>query len=471
MGNAKPYEKHVLSSGVRLILVPMEGVNSVATSVMVAVGSRYETTQINGISHFLEHMVFKGTKKYPTTDDVNIIERAGGLQNAYTDIDVTSFHNKVLSTDWELALNVNRELALAPLLLQKHVERERNVIIEEMKRYEDEPAAKVEEAFHHLLYQGTTLGMRIIGEEKSLRSVASAELKRYHDQWYQPERMVVVLAGNLNPTNTINTTNPTNKIREKAEQWFGGRALSSSGPTPSRGQALTRGSSVEQKLDSGSGAGKTSHNDGFEIVKDNQDKPQLAVVTKPDAQQAHMILGLRTFARTSRERYAGSLFNLIMGVSFTSRLFREIREKRGLCYHIRSSQSSYADVGNWSIYAGVATDKVEEATQAILAELVKAAEKGVTEEEVAVAKKRLKTIIAFKSEDPEFLGEYFGRQEVYREPIETLDDYIKQIDKVTKEQINKLAKTYLVQRTLNMAVVWNRGRDATLEKLLTLPFD
>src|SRR3990172_2349929 len=192
-----PYEKTVLPNGLRLILVPMNGVSSVATAVMVGVGSRYETTQINGISHFLEHMVFKGTKKYPTTDDVNVIERAGGLQNAYTDIDVTNYHNKALSTDWQLALEVNKELALAPLLEQKHVDRERDVIIEEMKRYEDEPAAKVEETYHMMLYPGTKLGMRIIGEEASLRRVAASQLREYHDAWYRPDKMVIILAGDL----------------------------------------------------------------------------------------------------------------------------------------------------------------------------------------------------------------------------------------------------------------------------------
>ena len=130
-----PFERTVLPNGVRLMMIPMKGVNSVATAVMIGVGSRYETTQINGISHFLEHMVFKGTKKYPTTDDVNVIERAGGLQNAYTDIDVTNYHNKALSTDWQLALEVNKELALAPLLEQKHVDRERDGIIEKINHY------------------------------------------------------------------------------------------------------------------------------------------------------------------------------------------------------------------------------------------------------------------------------------------------------------------------------------------------
>src|SRR5512141_699900 len=130
-------KKTVFPNGVRLILVPMAGVNSIATAVMVSVGSRYETPQINGISHFLEHMVFKGTEKYPTTEDVNTIERAGGLQNAYTDIDITNYHNKVLADDWSLALDINKELALKPKLEEQYVDKERDVILEEMKRYDD----------------------------------------------------------------------------------------------------------------------------------------------------------------------------------------------------------------------------------------------------------------------------------------------------------------------------------------------
>ncbi|MBI5449083.1 insulinase family protein [Candidatus Gottesmanbacteria bacterium] len=436
--NAKlPYEKHVFTNGLRLILVPMNGVNSVATSVMVGVGSRYETSSINGVSHFLEHMVFKGTKKYPTTDDVNIIERAGGLQNAYTDIDITNYHNKVLSTDWELALDINKELATKPLLEQKHIDKERDVILEEMKRYEDEPSAKVGEAFHSMMYPKTSLGRRIIGEVESLKAADANTLRAYHDQWYTPGKMVVVLAGDLrgNTTNTTNNTNTTNRILEKTEKWFGSLG--------NPGEVST-----------------------LEKIKENQTKPQLSVVTKPDAQQAHITIGIRTFARNSDDRFAWNLFNLIMGVSFTSRLFKEVREKRGLCYHIRSGADAWQDVGYWSIYAGVATDKVTQTTQAILAELEKVKDTGVTEDELKVARKRLKTMLAFKSEDPEFLNEYYGRQELYGDPVLTLTDYIKKIETVTKEDINRLARKYLVTKTLNMAVVWNRTRQEKLEKLL-----
>lgn len=416
--NNNPYNRTVLPNGVRLILIPIDGVNSVATSVMVGVGSRYETSRINGISHFLEHMVFKGTKKYPTTDDVNIIERAGGLQNAYTDIDVTSYHNKVLSTDWSLALEINKELALKPLLEQKHIDKERDVIIEEMKRYEDEPAAKVEEAYHMMLYPATKLGMRIIGTDTSLRAVAAKELKAYHENQYSPERMVVVTAGAISDKR---------KVISKIQEWFG--------------------ELKPQKIDS------------LEKVAPKQTEPKLEVVTKPDAQQAHIVLGLRTFSRGSEDRYAWNLLNLIMGVSFTSRLFKEIREKRGLCYHIRSGSSNYEEVGSWDIYAGVATEKVEEATRAILEELGKAKDKGITNDELNVARKRLKTMLAFKTEDPEFFTEWYGRQEVYHQDILTVDDYIKKINSVTKEDINRLIKKYFKTETLNMALVWNKHKD------------
>jgi predicted Zn-dependent peptidase len=373
-------------------------------------------------------MVFKGTEKYPTTEDVNVIERAGGLQNAYTDIDVTNYHNKVLAEDWELGLDINKELALHPRLEERWVDKERDVIIEEMKRYDDEPAAKVEETFHHMMYKGTRLGMRIIGEEASLRSVASKELQTYHSSWYAPEKMVVILAGNIDDARA-------KSIQEKVTEWFG-------------------------TLDS-------KPQGDIEQVKDSQSAPQLEVVTKPDAQQAHMIIGLRTFARGSEDRFAWNIFNLLMGVGFTSRLFKEVREKRGLCYHVRSDSSGFTEVGYWDIYAGVGTAKVEETTKAIMDELKKAVDKGVTDDEIMVAKKRLKTVIAFRSEDPEFFTEWYGRQEVYGQPLMTLEDYLQKIESVSKQDIDMLIRKYFKTESLNMALVWNKPKDENLLKLLS----
>jgi len=395
---------------------------------MVGVGSRYETKQVNGISHFLEHMVFKGTAKYPTMDDVTVIERVGGIQNAYTDIDVTNYHNKVDATDWELALDINKELALFPLLPQSLVDKERDVIIEEMKRYEDEPANKVEEVFHTMLYPGTKLGMRIIGDEESVRNISSRELREYHASWYVPERMVVVIAGEVESRKS--------KVESKIQEWFA--------PLP-----------------------KKQIGD-IERVTPKQTKPQLSVVTKPDASQAHLVIGLRTFARDSDDRFAWNVFNLLMGVGFTSRLFKEIREKLGLCYHVHSGSSTYADTGNWSVYAGVATTKVGEAARAIIEELQKARDKGVREDEVNVAKKRLRTALAFKSEDPEFFTEWYGKQEVYNRPLMTLEEYIEKINNVTKEHIDTVIQKYFRTETLNMSLVWSKPRDENLVQLLSL---
>lgn len=424
-----PYIRKELTNGARLLLVPMKHIKSMATAVIVGVGSRYETPEINGISHFLEHMVFKGTTKYPTMDDVTIIERVGGQQNAYTDIDVTNYHNKVLSTDWKLALEINKELALHPRLEPAWIDKERGVIIEEMKRYEDEPASKVEEVFHTMLYPGTKLGMRIIGEESSLNAIGRDELRAYHDSWYAPERTVVIMAGEMD-------NGRIKEITDRVEEWFGG-------------------SEQKKKGD-------------IEPVKEAQSEPQLEIITKPDARQAHLMIGLRTYPRGSQDRFAWGIFNLLMGVGFTSRLFREIREKRGLCYHVRSSSSTFTDVGNWSIYAGVATDKVKEAAEAIIAELTKAQEQGVGVDEINVAKKRLKTALAFKSEDPEFFTEWYGRQEVYNQPLMTLDEYIAKIERVTKADIDALIHKYFRTETLNMSLVWSKPRDEDVLKILSL---
>lgn len=429
MSKAKePYKKTVFPNGARLILIPMEGVGSVATSVMVGVGSRYETRGINGVSHFLEHMVFKGTRKYPTTDDVNFIERLGGIQNAYTDIDITNFHNKVMAADWKSALEINKELALYPRLEQVHVDRERSVILEEMKRYEDEPAAKVGEIFHTMMYPGTRLGMRVIGEPDSLLSSDAETLRSYHDQWYTPDRMVVVVAGK--------TKGQEEKIKDQVEEWFGRLEKKTSGD--------------------------------IENVEDTQEKPAVTVLTKPDAQQAHITLGVRLFPRDSKDRFSWNVFNLLFGVSFTSRLFREIREKRGLCYHIRSRADTWTDAGYWSIYAGVATDKVSEAVSSIMDELKKAVDKGVSDDEVRIAKKRLTTILTFKSEDPEFLNEYYGRQELYGIPTVTLHEYFTIISDITPASINQLVRKYILTKTLNLAVVWNKGEDEGLIDVLKI---
>lgn len=426
MNSNNPYEKILFPNGARLVLVPMDGVNSVASAVMVGVGSRYEESPEHGISHFLEHMVFKGTNKYPTTDDVNVIERYGGLQNAYTDLDITNYHNKVLAEDWKLGLEINKELSLNPLLEEKHVEKERDVIIEEMKRYEDEPSAKVNEVFHEIMYPKSKLGRRIIGTADSLHGQASKELSMYHKKWYVPRRMVVVVAGGMKDVSS--------KMKDTAQQWFGSLPAKKTGD--------------------------------IEVVKDSQTAPRLEVVTKPDAQQAHMTIGLRTFNRSSEERFAWNVFNILFGVSFSSRLFKEVREKRGLCYHIRSSSDAWQDVGYWSIYAGVGTDKVEEATRAIIHELSKAVQGGVTEDEVMVSKKRLKTLMAFKGEDPEFMTEFYGRQELFGEPILTIDEYLSKIESVTVEGINTLIRKYFVTKNLTMALVWSKKRDEKMVELL-----
>ncbi len=436
----KPFQKIVLANGVRLILVPMAGVSSVATSVLVEVGSRYETPEINGISHFLEHMTFKGTEKFPTTDEVNIVERYGGLQNAYTDVDVTSFHNKVLSEDWRLGLEVNKELALYPRLEEKHIEKERGVILEEMKRYDDEPEARLGEAYHQMLYPGTRLGQRTIGTRSSILASQGQALRSYFKKWYRPERIVVIVAGSQLQVSSM-------ELQKQAEEYF---------------------ANFQSNLVAASDTAKRGDSGDWEKVIESQDQPTVRFVSMPEISQAHLVLGVRTFSRGSADRFGWNLFNLLMGVSFTSRLFRQIREKQGLCYHIRSSSSNYDEVGSWEIATGVATEKVAAVTQAVLEQLRLVVDKGITQNELDVAKKRLKTLLAFRSEDPEFMTEYYGRQELFGLPMLTLEEYLAKIAAITVEEVNSLTRKYLRTETLNLAVVWNRPADDKLGKTLKI---
>lgn len=337
-----------------------------------------------------------------------------------------------MATDWKESLELNKELALNPLLEEKHIDKERNVILEEMKRYNDDLPVKVSEEFQKLLYDKTPLGMRVIGEEQSLREADAETLRSYHDSHYTSKRIVVAIAGNIEKNK--------GKMQAQAREWF------------------------ETRPSHNASAGK-QENVG---VTDTQEKPALVVVTKKDAQQAHLTLGVRTFGRGNEDRFAWSVFNLLFGVSFTSRLFKEIREKRGLCYTVRSGSDNWDDVGCWSIYAGVATEKVGVTVSAIIDELKKAVDKGVTDEEVNVAKKRILTMVSFKAEDPEFMAEFYGQQELRHLPIFTIDEYFKKIEQVSKRDIDIVIKKYILEKTLNLAVVWSKSKDEKLIQLLKI---
>lgn len=401
-----------LDNGVRLVLVPMPSVPSVSAAVFVACGSRYEPKKISGVSHFLEHMVFKGTKKYPTYDDVHIIEKIGGVQNAYTGTDITKYYAKVLSADWEQTLDVVTDLALAPLLPAKDFDMERKVIYEEMAMHEDDLPDKSGEVFHQLMYGQTGLGRRIIGTQESLARVNREEMAGYRQKTYKAGDVVVVVSGRVDE-------------EKEVEKW------------------------VENRF----GTLKKEKNKRFERVGEYQGGKRIRVLSKPKAQQANLVLGFPGCSRFSDDKYPLQIFNLLMGVGFTSRFFRKIREELGLCYGISSSVSTYHETGDWGVWAGLNTDRLEEALSAILDQIKLVLDQGVKESEVEISKKRFTTAAAFRMESPEGMGEFYGRQVVYGQPVLTVEEYLKKIEAVTVSDVERVVKKYFIGHKLNLAVV------------------
>ncbi len=423
------YKLKTLPNGVRLVLVPMPSMASVSVATYVACGSRYEPKDITGVSHFLEHMVFKGTTSYPTPDDVHVIERMGGMQNAYTSIDVTKYYAKVLSEDWRKTLDVVTELALKPLLPDKDFDMERKVVIEEIAMHEDDLPDKSGELFQSLLYGENSMGRRIIGNADSLGRVNRSVMEEYHKDYYKAGNMVVVLSGKVDDESLVQ-------------------------------------SAVEESY----GHLENATNKGFELVRLSQDRNKVRVLSRPRAEQANLVLGFSGCDRFNEDKFAFQVLNLLLGVGFTSRFFRKIREEKGLCYSISSSLSTYHDSGDWSVWAGLNTERIDEAISAIIDQIKLILDKGVEEQEVEVSKKRFATAAAFRMESPDGLGEFFGRQVVYGQPVLTVEEYLEKINQVTVSDIERVAKKYFVPNKVNLAVVgrYKKLDEERFMKLLTL---
>ncbi|MBP9781816.1 insulinase family protein [Candidatus Woesebacteria bacterium] len=420
------YEYYKLDNGVQVVLVPMPGVQSTAIGVYIQTGSRFETTKINGISHFLEHMVFKGTKNYPTTRDTSSLEGLGAIQNAWTDVDATSYWCKIPSDNWEKGLDLVKDLALYPTIPEKELEIERGVILEEINRYEDRPDERVGDVLMELMYKPNPLGMRILGEASVIKALTQADFLDYHKSHYQPEKMVVVLAGKLDSQMT----------KTKIEEHFA---------------ALPKGPSPE-----------------FEAYTEQQNEAKVMVYPKDTAEQVHIELAVRALKSTDPRRYALNILNSILGAGLSSRLFIEVREKKGLCYSISSDSARFRDTGLWSVHAGLNISRLEEALATILAEMRRIKDELVPATELEEAKRKLRGHLIFAQENPINQMEYYAHQLLSKDEIIDYDILIDSLMGVTAEQVRQVAQDLFVESKLNLAVVGPAQDSDKLLKLLKI---
>ncbi|MEK7533776.1 MAG: pitrilysin family protein [Patescibacteria group bacterium] len=422
------FQRKVLSNGLRILTIPMPSFESVTVLVMVGAGSRYETKLNNGISHFLEHMAFKGTTKRLSAIQIStLIDGIGGEFNAFTGKEATGYYIKSSSNHIDLSLDVLSDMLQNSLLNRTEIDKERGVILEEINLYEDTPARKIGDIYERLLYGDTPMGWDIAGEKDVIRKIQREDFLSYMSSLYSADNIAVVIAGGIDSI----------KAQNLVDKYFG---------------KMLRFNSLR-----------------YSKVLESQTKPKVLIKEKK-TEQAHIALGVRTVPLEHKDQYPLSILAAVLGGGMSSRLFHEVREKRGLAYYVRSSSDHYSDCGTMVSMAGVDPKRVEEAVVVILDEYHKISniKYQISNKELQKAKEFLKGHLVLELEDSRAVAGFYGSQELLEKRIDTPDEVIAKVNKVTLEQVEEIAKKYFVKSRLNLAAIGNFPNGQKFEKLLEL---
>jgi predicted Zn-dependent peptidase len=420
--------KTTLKNDLRVLIVPMPNLESATLTVWTAVGSRYESKKNNGVSHFLEHMVFKGGNIYNSPKKVaESIDAIGGQINASTGKETTNFYVKARASYIETGFKLLSDILLTPKLMQSDINREKGVIKSEIDMYEDLPMRKVEEVFENLIYKGNPLDMDIAGTKQTVDGLNQSDFKKYISTHYNTDNMLITVAGGVKDTN----------IKSLAQKYFGG---------------IMNGNISKYKQ-----------------FNTTQIQPQLKVINKK-TDQVHMIIGYVGNPRGNKDRYAESVLATILGCGMSSRLFTEVREKRGLAYSVHASADHYRDTGSFAAYTGVDKDKSTEALKTILKEFQKMTNQStakISSKELSKAKEYIKGNIALSLEDTSDVNYFFGTEELLLGKTRSIDEYYKGIDKVDVSDVVAAAKKLFKPEKLNLAVIGPFESDKEFEKIIS----
>lgn len=420
------FNKKILANGLRLLTIPMPSFESATVLVMAGAGSRYETKTNNGISHFLEHMFFKGTTRRPTAQVIaSAIDGIGGEFNAFTGKETTGYYIKAEKSHLELSLDILSDMLQNMLLDEKEIEKEKGVIIEEINMYEDTPMRKLGDIYENLLYGDTPLGWDIAGEKEIIRSITRADFLSYMGSLYSAHNLTVVIAGGIDEE----------KTGQLVDKYFSGM--------------------------------KRFDVKKYEPIAESQSKPELFLKEKK-TEQIHVALGVRTVDVNHPDKYPLSVLSAILGGGMSSRLFEEVREKRGLAYYVRSHSDHYMDAGSLVTLAGVDINRVDQAIEVIMEIYRKVAkqELSITDEELRKAKEYLKGHLVLELEDSRSVANFYAHQELTEMRIENPDEVLASIEKVTKEQVENAGKRYFINEGLNLALIGNYSDKQRLENTL-----
>ena len=417
------YQKTTLDNGLRLITVNMPHTRSVCISVFIGTGSRYESEAEAGISHFVEHLLFKGTEKRPTTKEISeAIEGVGGILNGGTDKELTIYWAKVPQHQFPLAIDVITDMLLQPKFDPEAIAKERQVIIEEINMGKDSPSQRVNMLIDELLWPNHPLGRDIAGVRDSVSSMTRQAMLDYLYHQYRPNNAVVSIAGNIQHQEILTTIS----------------------------QILGDWGSQQKHL-------------GYPAFKPKR-APRLRF-EKRDTEQAHLCMALPGLPLLDPRRFTLALLNVILGEGMSSRLFTEIREKLGLVYSVHSYVEHFLDSGALIVYAGVDPKNLKTAVTAILEQLQKIKE-AVPESELLRAKEFSKGRLLLRMEDSRNVAVWMGGQEILTKRILVPDQIVSIIDAITTEELTKLAQELIVDTEFRLAVVGPIKSEEPLEELL-----
>jgi predicted Zn-dependent peptidase len=424
-GKSQDYTKYTLPNGLRLLVSPMPHLRSVSLIVFVGTGSRYEADAEAGVSHFIEHLYFKGTQRRPTSKEISeAIESVGGVLNGGTDKELTTYWCKVADRHLPTAIDLLADLLHNSRLDQADMEKERQIIIEEINMSLDMPQYKVDLLIDELVWPNQAMGRDIAGSKETVTAMTRGQLTDYIGRRYLANNAVISVTGNVMPE----------AVRDSIEKAFGGWPPAPLGP--------------------------------MAPAKDSQKKPQLAI-EKRDSEQAHICLGLRGLSLFDKDRFAMGLLSIVLGEGMSSRLFLEIRERLGLAYDIRCFAGQHLDTGSLIIYAGVDPKKTETAVASII-EQIRLMKETVPDAEVTKAKELAKGRLLLRMEDSRNVAGWLGGQEILTNKIMSIDEAVAKIDALTSDDVKRVARKLLVTEKLNLAVVGPVKRRAGLERLLVL---
>ncbi|HUK94522.1 MAG TPA: pitrilysin family protein [Gaiellaceae bacterium] len=417
------FELERLDNGLRVLSADMPRVQSVTCMIMLAAGSRYETAETNGIAHFAEHMFFKGTERRPTARDIGMeVDGLGGEFNAFTSKEYTGYYVRCAADFRDQALDVLIDMLRHSKFDPEEIEREKGVIVEEMNMYYDTPRDFIGGVYDRLLYGDQPLGWDIIGKKETVRAAKRETFLDYTGRWYKPERMVVGVAGRLDLD-----------YLDSIERLLGDLEPQETGEPPATAE-------------SGNGS--------------------RVVIHHKDSDQAHLCLGVRSYPLVHPDRWALQLLATVLGTGMSSRLFTEVRERRGLAYYVYANNQGYTDAGSLYSQAGVDIARSEEAVETIVREFRRIAEEPVPAEELEKARQLAKGRFVLRLESPQGMIVYGLAREVLGDPVLEPEEVLAGLDAVTVEDVQRVAHDVIGSNGLNLALIGPFDDAAPFEALL-----